>query len=121
MQTQSTRPRNLAATRHLLVCRQQELRERLARLETDKRRNSEPLSPDFAEQASQRENDEVVDALHLRTHAELQAVEQALSRLEKGLYGRCTQCGEAIETPRLMAVPHTDLCGPCADTAAPRG
>jgi len=121
MQMQSPDVRDLATARHLLLCRRRDLRERLAQLESDKRRNSEPLSPDFAEQASERENDEVVDALHQRTQAELQAVDAALGRIERGAYGRCTQCGEPIESPRLTAVPHASRCGRCAEIGASRG
>ena len=120
MTNQSPRARDLTDSRHLLLSRRRDLRERLARLDSDRRRESQSLSPDFAEQAAERENDEVVDALHQRTRAELHAVEQALARIDCGGYGLCTHCGEPIESQRLAAVPHASRCGHCADIDAPR-
>jgi len=38
------------------------------------------------------------------------AVERALDRLARGDYGRCVDCGRAIELERLEAVPWTERC-----------
>ena len=37
----------------------------------------------------------------------------ALERIEKGDYGLCVNCGEAIGSERLEVVPHTRLCIKC--------
>ncbi len=39
--------------------------------------------------------------------------EKALDRLEKGTYGQCESCGEAIGKNRLMAFPRATLCMTC--------
>lgn len=39
--------------------------------------------------------------------------EKALDRLEKGSYGQCEFCGEAIGKNRLMAFPRATLCMTC--------
>jgi DnaK suppressor protein len=39
--------------------------------------------------------------------------EKALDRLEKGTYGQCEICGEAIGKNRLMAFPRATLCLTC--------
>jgi DnaK suppressor protein len=39
--------------------------------------------------------------------------EKALDRLEKGSYGQCEVCGEAIGKNRLMAFPRATLCMTC--------
>ena len=39
--------------------------------------------------------------------------EKALDRLEKGTYGQCEFCGEAIGKNRLMAFPRATLCMTC--------
>jgi DnaK suppressor protein len=39
--------------------------------------------------------------------------EKALDRLEKGTYGQCEVCGEAIGKNRLMAFPRATLCMTC--------
>ena len=43
----------------------------------------------------------------------LNYLEDALKRIEKGEYGRCTDCGKLIEKERLEAVPHAQLCVQC--------
>jgi len=43
----------------------------------------------------------------------LNYLEDALSRIEKGEYGRCTNCGKLIEKERLEAVPHAQQCLQC--------
>ncbi len=43
----------------------------------------------------------------------LNHLEDALVRIEKGDYGRCTSCGKLIEKERLEAVPHAQQCLEC--------
>ncbi|RDV83004.1 TraR/DksA C4-type zinc finger protein [Ammonifex thiophilus] len=45
----------------------------------------------------------------------LQAIEDALRRLEEGTYGRCESCGAPIPRERLEAVPYTTLCHACKE------
>jgi DnaK suppressor protein len=68
---------------------------------------------DLADQASG--NNEVHIQLKLKqTDAKiLQAIEEALFRLEKGTYGVCRDCGDAIAVARLQAIPWTRVCISC--------
>ncbi|MBI5476458.1 MAG: TraR/DksA C4-type zinc finger protein [Ignavibacteriales bacterium] len=43
----------------------------------------------------------------------LNHLEDALVRIDKGEYGRCTGCGKLIEKERLEAVPHAQQCLQC--------
>ena len=43
----------------------------------------------------------------------LMQTEKALGRLERGTYGACEVCGEAIGKMRLMAFPRATLCMTC--------
>ena len=43
----------------------------------------------------------------------LNHLEDALLRIGKGEYGRCTECGKLIEKERLEAVPHAQQCLKC--------
>ena len=43
----------------------------------------------------------------------LNHLEDALLRIGKGDYGRCTMCGKLIEKERLEAVPHAQQCLQC--------
>ena len=68
---------------------------------------------DLADQASG--NNEVHIQLKLKqTDAKiLQAIEEALVRMEKGTYGICRDCGEPIAAARLEAIPWTRVCISC--------
>ena len=70
---------------------------------------------DLADQASG--NNEVHIALKLKqTDAKiLQAIEEALFRMEKGTYGICRDCGEPIASARLDAIPWTRVCITCKE------
>ena len=70
---------------------------------------------DMADQASG--NNEVHIQLKLKqTDAKiLQAIEEALGRLEKGTYGVCRDCGEPIAEARLNAIPWTRVCITCKE------
>jgi RNA polymerase-binding protein DksA len=43
----------------------------------------------------------------------LQAIDAALTRIDKGTFGICTNCGQPIATERLEALPYTTLCIDC--------
>jgi DnaK suppressor protein len=70
---------------------------------------------DMADQASG--NNEVHIQLKLKqTDAKiLQAIEEALLRLDKGTYGVCRDCGEPIAPARLNAIPWTRVCITCKE------
>jgi DnaK suppressor protein len=70
---------------------------------------------DLADQASG--NNEVHIQLKLKqTDAKiLQAIEEALWRMEKGTYGVCRDCGEPIASARLNAIPWTRVCITCKE------
>jgi DnaK suppressor protein len=68
---------------------------------------------DLADQASG--NNEVHIALKLTDAKILQAIEEALFRLEKGTYGICRDCGEPIAPARLNAIPWTRVCITCKE------
>lgn len=44
---------------------------------------------------------------------ELEAIEEALLRLDNGSYGLCEACGQPIEPRRLEIMPETPLCRNC--------
>lgn len=88
-----------------------EYRQRAEAIRRDLQRSH---SADFAEQAVQRQNDEVLQGLLEEAEAGLLAVRHALVRLEEGRYGQCLGCGEPIHLPRLQAMPAAELCLACA-------
>ena len=71
-------------------------------------------SQDFAEQATETENDQVLDGIRHEATIELQQVNAAISRIENGNYGVCTQCDASIASARLSALPYVQTCINCA-------
>jgi RNA polymerase-binding transcription factor len=53
-------------------------------------------------------------ALRDRAEQHLAEIDQALEQLNKGVYGRCEQCGRPIDPERLKVLPHTTVCSKCA-------
>jgi DnaK suppressor protein len=108
------------AVRERLLRRREELRARADEARAEARHEADPLSADFAEQVTQRENDDVLGAISDSARFELAQVDAALRRLAAGRYGTCTGCGEAIEPQRLVALPHAERCCRCAGGAPAR-
>ncbi len=94
-----------------------EIQERLKKVEREIQHKNEPLSPDFAEQAVQRENDEVLTALDDSIRAEMQQIQTTLQQLRIGEYGICAACQIQIPVKRLSALPYANLCVTCAEKA----
>lgn len=74
----------------------------------------EPMPTDWEDRASERQGDEVLEALGHVEMAELKRIDAALSRIAAGTYGICTKCGQSISRARLAAVPEAALCIGCA-------
>ena len=91
------------------------LKQRLARYERHHQGADGPLDPDFAEQATQVQNDQVVEALELEVREHLLRVDHALARLHRGLGEVCERCEGEIAAERLGALPDTTLCADCAN------
>lgn len=45
----------------------------------------------------------------------LNKINEALSRLDEGTYGRCFECGDEIAQPRLRALPFAVRCKDCEE------
>ena len=102
--------------RENLIDMLEDLDERLGKITADVRHVNEPLSKDFAEQATEMENNEVLDSLGNAARDEMVKVRQAIQRIDNGEYGICVVCGEVIAKERLKALPFSDKCIKCAQT-----
>ena len=103
-----------------LLARKHELLERHSRISRKTRHRDEPLPQDFAEQAVELENQELLEALDVEVAEELRQIQRALLRIESGEYDYCTGCGENIPPARLQTLPTTSLCVDCATEAERR-
>ncbi|WP_257265498.1 TraR/DksA family transcriptional regulator [Endozoicomonas sp. ONNA2] len=95
-----------------LMVRRDELNTRLGKIKMDASRKN---SADWSEQAQERENDEVIDALGNEAVIELGKINRALERISEGDYGFCLSCGKEIPVKRLEVMPYADLCVQCAE------
>lgn len=94
-----------------LKIKQNELVTRISAIENDFKNGR---SQDFAEQATEMENDQVLTEIKQQAQVELNQVNSALNRLENNQYGVCEQCGNHIQHERLAALPYVQTCINCA-------
>ncbi len=88
----------------------------LKRIESiDRDIRHEGMSADWSEQASERENDEVLESLGNSSEQDLEMIKFALKRIDDGVYFHCAECGEAIPEARLELLPFTAYCVDCAE------
>ncbi|WP_444996683.1 TraR/DksA family transcriptional regulator [Aliikangiella sp. IMCC44359] len=98
-----------------LEARQTELEQRIKNINIDISHTNQPLSKDWSEQATERENEEVLEALGIASQEELKQVKMALQRLKNGSYQTCKVCSKPIPFERLQLIPHTAHCTRCGE------
>lgn len=107
---------NVSTYREALLQKRAELEQTagLSQIQTSIEHNN-GRQGDMADQASG--NNEVHIHLRLKqTDAKiLQAIDEALLRIEKGTFGICRDCGEPIAEARLNAIPWTRVCITCKE------
>ena len=98
------------------------LREEKARLlnhtEKNKKEDLTLSAEDLADEvdlASSELSQTVSLRLRDRERTVLQKIEEALSKIEEGIYGVCESCEEVIETKRLEIQPTAELCIRCKE------
>jgi DnaK suppressor protein len=108
--------RKLEHYRKLLETRRHNLQESVARNEADGRAAQVTDSAqDIADRATGSYEKEFLFARSNNDRQFLQMVEHALSNISEGIYGECEQCGNAINEPRLEAVPWARHCIVCQE------
>lgn len=103
---------NTEKQRDTLAQKLSDLEGRLASVTRD---ITKTLSADFAEQATERENDDVLEEIARETQVSIHKLRTALRRLEDDSYGLCRSCGDDISEQRLQVIPETTQCVACAD------
>ena len=101
--------------RQQLIAQRDELMQRVDAIKVDVQHQQEPVEKDFAEQAVQRENEEVLNALDDEARLTLMQINAALHRMNTGEYGICQDCGIEIPAERLKVVPYAEYCIKCAE------
>ena len=104
-------PTDLTDRRRQLTRRWRELDRRLQGIGDELLTHHDP---DWADRATEREQDEVLHALGDEGQHEIRAIRAALGRIAAGDYGTCTRCGAEIAPARLDLLPWTPFCAACA-------
>lgn len=102
----------LANIKNSLEERREVLMQRISRVKTGM---TAEHSADWSEQAQERQNDEVLEAIGNESQGELTQINRALERIESDDYTSCSNCGKDIALKRLEAVPYTHFCINCAE------
>ena len=108
MQTQI----DLEQMRKRLRKEQKVLHERVE-AEREKAEPSETANPDRADMAYDYAYRGRRMSLLEQLDDQLTQVNKALKRIDEGTYGICANCGNAIMTERLEALPYAELCIEC--------
>ena len=98
--------------RDRLTARRQKLVLQLRSSESTERHEVEQGLNDNAQLS---EVSEVRDALDDEAAGELEQVNEALARLDEGVYGSCRSCSKPIGPERLESLPYATLCIHCAE------
>jgi RNA polymerase-binding protein DksA len=101
--------------RERLLTMQQQLTQRVFRLETelyDMEADRDIERMDHVQEEAV--NDEMM-ALDERSRQQVQEIQAALARIEDGTYGDCARCGTPINPKRLETLPTARYCVRCQE------
>lgn len=96
-----------------LIQRREEIENRIERCESGIRMSTDWPSENL-EKAKKEASVRILAILGEHDLEELEAINQALSRIETGTFGICRVCRRPISLRRLETLPETTLCSKCA-------
>ena len=103
----------LKKARDALVARKEQILHQLDEELKEGKESALDEGMDTYDLASEERSREINLILSDRDREKLQAIEEALERIEEGTYGICEVCEEEIAPERLEALPFTRLCISC--------
>ena len=103
----------LKSARETLLDMKKQLLEEIRHDLKQGRESSKDEGMDAYDLASEERDREISFILSDRDRGKLQAIEDALERIEEGSYGVCESCESEIAEGRLQALPFTRLCVQC--------
>ena len=98
-----------------LISRRRVLVNAIRNGQAEKRRGDDDGPLDLADTAMELRNQEFNYSVSEKERAELAGIDEALVRIEEGVYGECEECGEKITDARLKAIPWAPLCIECQE------
>ena len=101
---------DLQTAKQSLLTLKEEYETRINKIEDHIQHPQDDLNEHWEDQAISYRQNEMRANLMVEARQSLIYVENALSRIENGTYGKCEVCGEQIEEQRLHALPYATLC-----------
>ena len=116
MTTPRTSARRVAQLRAQLEDKRRQLTAGLNDLKRDVRAGGDSTRPADGQDLGDADHRDDLDLALLQIRGEtLAGIDQALRRLDAGTYGTCGECGNAIASERLRALPFAARCKPCEE------
>ena len=81
---------------------------------------TEDAPPELIDIANEQWEARVLTLLGEHDAQTLDNIAAALDRIDRGTYGECVACGEAISAARLRVLPEAAYCAGCATSAEER-
>ena len=109
------RKRVLESIEKKLLKKRDQLLETIEAEEENEREGveSENITGDIVDEANSSYEQLVISRLTEKEQEKLNEIDEALSRLNEGVYGRCVVCGKSIDEKRLLAIPEAKKCIEC--------
>lgn len=108
--------KTLESIKNLLLRQQKEVEKNLKEVEND-----DPAKSDDLAESSEPGTDSYIADTHTKIvvlENQLKktntSIKTALSKISKGIYGKCEKCGKQIELGRLLAMPIAAYCLSCS-------
>ena len=101
--------------RKQLVRNQQELLDIIQANQSTERNTSESNFSNEIDMASDLEGREMMFQLSSRDRSELKRIQEAIYKIDNGIYGICESCSKKISTKRLKILPLSTLCIECKE------
>lgn len=99
----------LSAQLHILIKRKKDIEKEDPFADTSRVMDNASPDTDAAEQFGHART----SALKSQLDRQIIQIHKALTRIRIGKYGICEDCGQMIDTERLMAYPQATLCTSC--------
>jgi DnaK suppressor protein len=103
--------------RRLLLEKKAMLSSDLAKTRNAEEETSDESTQDIADKAVSSYTREFLYSLSDNDRNTLLLIDQALGRIDDGIFGACLNCGVAMSEKRLMAVPWAPHCVDCQELA----
>jgi DnaK suppressor protein len=74
---------------------------------------SEAITGDIVDEANSSYEHLIYSSLTVKEQEKLSEINEALNRLNEGIFGKCVVCGKPIDEKRLRAIPEAKMCIAC--------